>query len=134
MTTMETLRSNKQPIREQINKLKNVYVKPLSLQDESGLLTLEAHQAIKDQSDREMVAAVAMDDHALAVLNALNHGTSIDWTDLKKQIKLPWSQIVKGIALVTSAGLCDADSHQLIISPKGDRIASQWTRSRILPK
>ena len=84
----------------------------------AGLLKLE-----RQYQDR--LSAVALDQTAQKLLNALNLETSVKWEGLPDKADCDWSEASKAAALLVGANLCEVSPTRIRLSEYGDRLLAE---------
>lgn len=71
---------------------------------------------------RERRAAVYLDATAQRLLDALDRRTSIRWEDLPDVVQAEWRDILRSVALLAGANLCEAGPTRIRLSEHADRL------------
>ena len=70
----------------------------------------------------DRLAAVYLDATAPRLLKALNRKTSIGWGDLPGVVGGEWDDVLRSVALLSGADLCEASTTGLRLSEHGERL------------
>lgn len=71
---------------------------------------------------RERQAAVYLDATAQRLLDALDRKTSIRWEDLPDVLQAEWRDILRSVALLAGANLCEAGPARIRLSEHADKL------------
>ena len=74
---------------------------------------------------RERQAAVYLDATAQRLLDALDRMTSIRWEDLPDVVQAEWRDVLRSVALLAGANLCEAGPTRIRLSEHGDKLLAE---------
>ena len=75
-----------------------------------------------ERQHRERLAAVALDEDAQRLLNALDQETSIRWEDLLEKTEGDWGVASRSAALLVAANLCEVSPTRIRLNEYGDKL------------
>ena len=78
-----------------------------------------------ERQHRERLAAVALDEPAQKLLNALDQETSIRWEDLLEKTEGDWAVASRSAALLVSANLCEVSPTRIRLNEYGDKLLAE---------
>ena len=93
--------------------------------DFSAFATWAAGLQKLQRQNRERVAAVYLDSTAMRLLGALDRETSIRWEELTDAVGCELHEVIRSVALLSGANLCDASPTRLRLSEHGDRLVAE---------
>lgn len=74
---------------------------------------------------RERQAAVYLDATARRLLEALDRRTSIRWEDLPDVVQAEWRDVLRSVALLAGANLCEAGPTRIRLSEHADKLLAE---------
>lgn len=74
---------------------------------------------------RERQAAVYLDATAQRLLDALDRETSIRWEDLSDVVQAEWRDVLRSVALLAGANLCEAGPARIRLSEHADKLLAE---------
>ncbi|MCY4474423.1 MAG: hypothetical protein OXC83_03185 [Chloroflexi bacterium] len=78
-----------------------------------------------ERQHRERLAAVALDEAAQGLLNALDQETSIRWEDLLEKTEGDWGVASRSAALLVGANLCEVSPTRIRLNEYGDKLLAE---------
>lgn len=78
-----------------------------------------------ERQHQERLAAVALDQTALKLLDALNQETSVRWGDLPEIADCEWSEASRSAALLVGANLCEVSPTRIRLNEYGDKLLAE---------
>ena len=78
-----------------------------------------------ERSIQDLAAGVALDPVANQLLKALDDDTSLRWDTLRDRIGMDWSDICRGVSLLSGAHLCQPGSVRVRLTERADRLLAE---------